>query len=530
MKFKKKNVLIFSVITVIIITSSIVTMVLLNNKDKENKVDTPSTKITELQETTILEKADSVEAAKLVKNNIVRITNDTGKGIITGTGFFHKSGYLITNSHIVDIKGTIKVKYADDEEVTATIISNDITSDIALLSVEKSKVLALTFGNTLSLNVTNELFAVGYPLALEGEATITKGILSARRSAGGIEYLQTDMSLNSGNSGGPLINSKAEVFGMTTYAANNASLGMSISSESLETIISKLIEDKKVNYIEKERPNNALNTVLKEIGHHHNHKDIYNQKDLLDKIHGVEKPKEENKEETEPVEVLSKDARAKKIIIDGKEYPVSLFEAGSVRIESRRSGLKKSKIEVITNHPKATYYIDGDRDLKAGESQKVFINVVAEDGKTTKQYSVWKITTDGYYEGLSKVEFYAGVGKSEEGNYNVIKYSLSAIDRDGLTVEYTQDKHIDIFTKLNLKLYTVVNEEKRFIKDINISVPVYIYQYEIMKTSDLRNLLTDDDYYENSPNDFVANIILEGTVETYKQGKFNISTTFTINK
>ncbi len=533
-KSKKKLILLIS-LSIVIIIATTTTIVLLNKEDKKVKEKTPSTEITELKQTTILETANAANAAKVIKENIVKITNNVEKSTITGTGFFHESGYLVTNSHIVDIKGTIKVTYPDGKETTATLVSNDITSDIALLSVDNSSSLALTFGNTLSLNITDELYAVGYSLNLEGESSVTKGILSARRSAGGIEYLQTDMSLTTGNSGGPLINDKAEVFGMITYGTENASLGMAISSESLNSIITKLIETKKVSYIDKERPSNALNTVLIEVGHKHDHEDIYHEKDILDKINGIEKTKEEQKEEAkedekEPVKVLSNDSKAKKIVIDGKEYPLSAFDNNSVKIFVRRNDLAKSKIEVVTSHPNATYYVDGDRDLKAGESQKILINVVAEDKKSITQYSVWKITTNGYYDDLSKIEFSAGVGKSEKGNYNAIKYYLAAKDRDGIETETNQDNYIDIFTKLNLKAYSVVNGEKRFIKDINITVPVYSFDYEIMKTSDFRNLLTDTDYYENVSNEIVADILLEGTVETYKQGTFNISTTFVINK
>ena len=62
------------------------------------------------------------------------------------------------------------------------------------------------FGNTLNVKIANDLYAVGYAANLEGESSITKGILSARRSIAGTEYLQTDAAINSGFSGGPLLN------------------------------------------------------------------------------------------------------------------------------------------------------------------------------------------------------------------------------------------------------------------------------------------------------------------------------------
>ena len=94
-------------------------------------------------------------------------------------------------------------------------------------------------------------------------------------------FLQSDLSLNTGNSGGPLINAKGELLGINTYATDNASIAMSISSESLEALINKLIEAEKTNYLEEERESNALSVVLKEIGHEVS--DIYGEQDIIDK-------------------------------------------------------------------------------------------------------------------------------------------------------------------------------------------------------------------------------------------------------
>ena len=256
-KLKNKKVLITIILVVIAII--ILTSILIANQMKKRNGD--NIQVAVLEKVKILSESDSYNAAELIKKNIVKITNTTNAGTITGTGFFHETGYLVTNSHLVDIEGKIEIEYYDGNIQQAFLAANDITSDIALLKVDKPKVKALAFGNTLTLKVTDELYAIGYPYGLEGEATVTKGILSARRSAGGIEYLQTDISLNTGNSGGPLINDKAEVFGMTTYAAENASFGMSISAENLENIISRLLEELEIEYLEDERPSNALNTV-----------------------------------------------------------------------------------------------------------------------------------------------------------------------------------------------------------------------------------------------------------------------------
>ena len=217
----------------------------------------------------------SAEKIEAVKNNTVKVINVLDNGTITGTGFFDSDGYLITNSHIVDIKGAIKVIYPDNTETIAQLVSNDISSDVALLAVESPKVLALKTASTLDLKITNDVYAIGYTLNLEGEATTTKGILSARRSAGGIEYLQTDASVDNGASGGPLLNVNGELIGMNSYATSNSSIAMAISSESLLNKVKALKENKNINYIEDKRPDNAISVVLEEIGY--KQEDLYNE-------------------------------------------------------------------------------------------------------------------------------------------------------------------------------------------------------------------------------------------------------------
>ncbi len=519
-----KKIIIITSIIVVAITATITGVLLL----KDKKETPPIEKTLELNKTTILEKPNAVEATKLIKSNIVKITNDTGKGTITGTGFFHESGYLITNSHVVDIKGTIKVTYSNGKETQATIVSNDITSDIAILSVENPNVLALTLGNTLELNVTDELYAIGYPLALEGEATVTKGILSARRSAGGIEYLQTDAAINSGNSGGPIINAKAEVYGMITYASDNASLGMSISSESLTNIINKLLENKKVNYIDKERPTNALSTVLKEVGHKCD--DLYNERDLLDKIHGIERPKEEEKEPVKPVK-KSNDARIKKLVVNGKTYNLGaanttedphyvIYDNSTIYLSVRRGDMQPLKIEVTPMDPKATVKIEDNKLVKAGYSGITNIFVISEDGKRKTNICIKKSTTIGYMERLAGVTVYGQVIYHQTKKENVLGLYIGGMDSDGLDLAGTSDKSEDPFTYANLSIYTGEGEDKRLIKQMRIPCDkdTWTGYPTIMTMKELRTLLTDEDYKYYDDNQAI--VTLEGTIETFKQGTF----------
>ena len=149
MKLLKNKKIIIGIFVLLVAIAVIITaMTLTNNKEtlqkkeEQNNKEEIKTEVNKINKVTTLETADSAKAVKLIKSNIVKITNDVGKGTIVGTGFFHESGYLITNSHIVDIKGTITIEYNDGTEMEATLISNDITSDIAILSTAEQKIPA----------------------------------------------------------------------------------------------------------------------------------------------------------------------------------------------------------------------------------------------------------------------------------------------------------------------------------------------------------------------------------------------------
>lgn len=107
----------------------------------KNKIE-----VTALESITPLTSNDSVKAAELIKANIVKIENTMDNSKIVGTGFFDTSGYLITNSHIVDIKGGLQITYPDGSTATAQLAGNDIHSDVAILAVEEPKCKAMFFG------------------------------------------------------------------------------------------------------------------------------------------------------------------------------------------------------------------------------------------------------------------------------------------------------------------------------------------------------------------------------------------------
>ncbi len=208
------------------------------------------------------------EKLELITQNVVRITNAIEGGKVVGTGFYMSNGYLITDSHVVDTQGDITVMFADGTSTQATLISNDIPSDIAVLKTKETKALALEWEESAEVAVSDTLYAIGYGLDLVGDASVTKGICSASRKAQDIVYIQTDAAVNGGFSGGPLINEAGKVVGLIALANSNASISMAISERSAVALIESLIVTPRVEYVTGTRPQNALSNMLQEVGIH----------------------------------------------------------------------------------------------------------------------------------------------------------------------------------------------------------------------------------------------------------------------
>jgi serine protease Do len=165
-----------------------------------------------------------------------------------GSGFLvDRSGYIVTNNHVVDGAKKIVVVMQDKTELDATLIGTDPKTDLALLKVESDTPLpALSFGDSDSARVGDWVLAIGNPFGLGG--TATAGIISARgrdiRSGPYDDYLQIDAPINSGNSGGPVFNADGEVIGVNTaiYSPNggNVGIGFAIPSKQVKAVVAEL--------------------------------------------------------------------------------------------------------------------------------------------------------------------------------------------------------------------------------------------------------------------------------------------------
>ncbi|MDO4709118.1 MAG: Do family serine endopeptidase [Pseudomonadota bacterium] len=141
------------------------------------------------------------------------------RGTSLGTGFLISAdGYVLTNHHVVEGADEISVRLADKREMKAKLVGSDAQSDVALLKVEGHGLPALRLGGSGAVKPGQWVVAIGSPYGLDH--SVTAGIVSAvGRSTGGQQYvpfIQTDVAINRGNSGGPLLNTRGEVVGINS--------------------------------------------------------------------------------------------------------------------------------------------------------------------------------------------------------------------------------------------------------------------------------------------------------------------------
>ncbi len=151
-----------------------------------------------------------------------------------GSGFIISSdGYVITNSHVIKDAESIKVTLSDKRELVAKLIGTDKDSDIALLKIDAKDLPALELGDSSTLKVGQWVYAIGAPFGLD--YTATQGIVSAlsRHLPDGnyVPFIQTDVAVNPGNSGGPLFDLNGKVIGVNSmiYSRSGGFMGVSFS-------------------------------------------------------------------------------------------------------------------------------------------------------------------------------------------------------------------------------------------------------------------------------------------------------------
>ncbi len=141
---------------------------------------------------------------------IIKTTEGHGSGVLISS-----EGYLVTNAHVIGSEKNFKVLLSG-QEYNGILIRKEVTRDVALIKITDK--MPLLSGVSIAQKIPGageEIYVIGTPLALELSQTITKGIVSATRVIQGLNYLQTDASINRGNSGGPVFNKKGELVALT---------------------------------------------------------------------------------------------------------------------------------------------------------------------------------------------------------------------------------------------------------------------------------------------------------------------------
>ena len=171
------------------------------------------------------------------------------KSSALGSGFIiDEKGIVITNNHVIQDAEDIIVRFNDEKEFNAQVIGADPLSDIAVLQLDtKEKFKPVKFGNSDKARIGDWVIAIGNPFGFGG--TVTSGIISARNRSLGLsryeDYIQTDASINSGNSGGPLFDMNGDVIGINTAIlgrSGSIGIGFAIPSNSAKIVIDQLIE------------------------------------------------------------------------------------------------------------------------------------------------------------------------------------------------------------------------------------------------------------------------------------------------
>ena len=177
-------------------------------------------------------------------NNQVQVEQGVGSGVI-----FRSDGYIVTNNHVISGAKELIVSLADGRSLKGRVVGADELSDIAVVKVDASDLPAASFGNSDDIVVGEPAIAIGNPMGLEFQGSVTSGVISALNrtlniSERRIKLLQTDAAISPGNSGGALVNADGMVIGINTakVAANGVEgMGFAIPINTVREIVDAIM-------------------------------------------------------------------------------------------------------------------------------------------------------------------------------------------------------------------------------------------------------------------------------------------------
>ncbi|WP_298031891.1 S1C family serine protease [uncultured Dysosmobacter sp.] len=192
------------------------------------------------------------EIYRQVNPAVVTVMADLGEHMSVGTGvIFTGGGYILTNYHVVEGGRDCLVALDVGYSYEASYVAGDAENDLAVLKIDETGLPAAEFGDSDLLTVGDKVYAIGNPLGVELRGTLTDGIVSAINRDVEVDgrtmtLIQTNAALNSGNSGGPLINEYGQVVGinvikMSSEYSNVEGLGFAIPTASMQRIVNDLL-------------------------------------------------------------------------------------------------------------------------------------------------------------------------------------------------------------------------------------------------------------------------------------------------
>ena len=192
------------------------------------------------------------EVYRLVYPSVVTVAVQLKDGASLGTGvIFTADGYILTNFHVLEGGSACTIYLENDHSYAAVYVAGDAESDLAVLKADLTGLPAARFGDSEKLAVGDKVYAIGNPLGYELRGTLTDGIVSAINRDVWVDgrtmtLIQTNAALNSGNSGGPLINQYGQVVGINTIKMSSAysnieGLGFAIPSSAIRRLVNDLL-------------------------------------------------------------------------------------------------------------------------------------------------------------------------------------------------------------------------------------------------------------------------------------------------
>lgn len=233
-----------------------------DNADAVKAAEAPQTTAT--QSVSDARNTPVVRVAKTVGPAVVGITNKAiardffnnpvetqgaGSGVI-----FRSDGYIVTNNHVISGASEIIVSLADGRTLPGTVVGADEMTDLAVVKIDATDLPAAEFGNSDEIMVGEPAIAIGNPLGLEFQGSVTSGVISALNrsldmSDRILKVIQTDASINPGNSGGALVNADGQVIGINSAkiaVSGVEGMGFAIPINTVQEVINDLMANGKV--------------------------------------------------------------------------------------------------------------------------------------------------------------------------------------------------------------------------------------------------------------------------------------------